>query len=139
VCRTYDIGDADGRPFLTMEYVDGEDLASRLRRIGRFPQERAAEVAREICGNRAGAFRTLPIFIAGVTLMVAVLLQFGLLSLVITFLTMYLTQVFPLTTDLSRPYAATSVVLMRGIAALSAYGFYASRGSEPLFGRILLD
>jgi serine/threonine protein kinase len=38
VCRTYDIGDADGRRFLTMEYVDGEDLASLLRRIGRFPQ-----------------------------------------------------------------------------------------------------
>ena len=54
VCRTYDIGDADGRPFLTMEYVDGEDLASLLRRIGRFPQEKAIEVARQIC---AGACR----------------------------------------------------------------------------------
>ena len=27
VCRLYDLGDADGRRFLTMEYVDGEDLA----------------------------------------------------------------------------------------------------------------
>src|ERR1700704_6013004 len=35
VCRLYDLGDADGRRFLTMEYVDGEDLASLLRRIGR--------------------------------------------------------------------------------------------------------
>ena len=35
--------------------------------------------------------------------------------------------------------AATSAVLMLGIAALSAYGFYASRGDEPLFGRVLLD
>ena len=52
---------------------------------------------------------------------------------------MNLTQVFPLTSDLSRPYAAMSVVLMLGIAALSAYGFYASRGDEPLFGRVLLD
>jgi hypothetical protein len=34
VCRTYDIGDADGRPFLTMEYVDGEDLASHARTQG---------------------------------------------------------------------------------------------------------
>src|SRR5687767_928503 len=32
VCRLYDLGDADGRRFLTMEYVDGEDLASSLRR-----------------------------------------------------------------------------------------------------------
>src|SRR5215467_13849860 len=30
VCRVYDIGEADGQPFLTMEYVDGEDLAALL-------------------------------------------------------------------------------------------------------------
>lgn len=28
VCRMYDVGDVDGLPFLTMEYVDGEDIAS---------------------------------------------------------------------------------------------------------------
>ena len=39
VCRLYDLGEADGRRFLTMEYVDGEDLASLLRRIGRLPQD----------------------------------------------------------------------------------------------------
>jgi len=55
VCRTYDIGDADGRPFLTMEYVDGEDLASLLRRIGRFPQDKAVEVARQLCAGLAAA------------------------------------------------------------------------------------
>ena len=31
VCRLYDLGKADGRRFLTMEYVDGEDLALLLR------------------------------------------------------------------------------------------------------------
>ena len=55
VCRTYDIGDAGGQPFLTMEYVDGEDLSSLLRRIGRFPQEKAIEVARQICAGVAAA------------------------------------------------------------------------------------
>jgi serine/threonine-protein kinase len=55
VCRMYDIGDADGRPFLTMEYVDGEDLASLLHRIGRFPQDRAIEVARQMCAGVAAA------------------------------------------------------------------------------------
>jgi serine/threonine-protein kinase len=55
VCRTYDIGDADGRPFLTMEYVNGEDMASLLRRIGRFPQEEAVEVARQIYAGVAAA------------------------------------------------------------------------------------
>src|SRR5437868_14999251 len=57
VCRTYDIGDADGQPFLTMEYVDGEDLASLLRRIGRFPQEKAIEVARQVCAGGGAAHR----------------------------------------------------------------------------------
>ena len=28
VCRVYDIGEVDGQHFLTMEYIDGEDLAS---------------------------------------------------------------------------------------------------------------
>ena len=33
VCRVYDISEAEGRHFLSMEYVDGEDLAPLLRRI----------------------------------------------------------------------------------------------------------
>ena len=28
VCRVYDIGEIEGMPFISMEYVDGEDLAS---------------------------------------------------------------------------------------------------------------
>ena len=28
VCRVYDIGQVEGMPFISMEYVDGEDLAS---------------------------------------------------------------------------------------------------------------
>ena len=36
VCRVYDVGEVDGQTFLSMEYVDGEDLASLLRRIGRW-------------------------------------------------------------------------------------------------------
>jgi hypothetical protein len=55
VCRVFDIGDADGLPFLTMEYVDGEDLASLLRRIGRLPSDKAVEVARQICAGLAAA------------------------------------------------------------------------------------
>jgi serine/threonine protein kinase len=41
VCRVYDVGESDGRFFLSMEYVDGEDLASLLRRIGRLPDDKA--------------------------------------------------------------------------------------------------
>jgi len=55
VCRVYDIEEADGRIFLTMEYVDGEDLSTLLRRIGRFPQDKAIEIARQICAGLAAA------------------------------------------------------------------------------------
>lgn len=55
VCRVHDIGEADGQQFLSMEYVDGENLASLLRRIGRFPLDRAIRVARQLCGGLAAA------------------------------------------------------------------------------------
>ena len=55
VCRVYDIEEVDGTVFLSMEFVDGEDLASLLRRIGRFPVDRAVEIARQIAGGLAAA------------------------------------------------------------------------------------
>jgi serine/threonine-protein kinase len=55
VCRVYDIGEADGLLFLTMEYVDGEDLSSLLRRIGRLPEDKALEIARQLCAGLAAA------------------------------------------------------------------------------------
>lgn len=51
VCRVYDI-DRDGRDyFLTMEYVDGEDLASVLRRMGPPSHEKAMELSRQVCAG----------------------------------------------------------------------------------------
>jgi len=55
VCRMFDIGEADGVLFLTMEYVDGEDLASVVRRIGRLSPDKATEIARQICAGLAAA------------------------------------------------------------------------------------
>jgi protein kinase-like protein len=59
VCRVYDIGevdiDATHLHFLSMEYVDGEDLASLLRRIGRLPPDKALQVARQLCAGLAAA------------------------------------------------------------------------------------
>jgi serine/threonine-protein kinase len=55
VCRVFDIGEADGVPFLTMEFVDGEDLASLLKRIGRLPQDKALQVAHQLCAGLAEA------------------------------------------------------------------------------------
>lgn len=58
VCRMYDVGESDGRLFLSMEFVDGEDLASLLRRIGRLPDDKAVEVAQQLCAGLAAAHRT---------------------------------------------------------------------------------
>src|SRR5215469_7914393 len=55
VCRVFDIGETDGSLFLTMEYVDGEDLASVVRRIGRLSPDKATEIARQICAGLAAA------------------------------------------------------------------------------------
>ncbi len=55
VCRVYDIGEVDGQHFLTMEHVDGEDLAVLLHRIGRLPATKALEIARQLCAGLAAA------------------------------------------------------------------------------------
>ncbi len=63
VCRVYDIGDmvstsgstAQHQLYLTMEYVDGEDLASLLKRIGRLPEDKALDIARQICAGLGAA------------------------------------------------------------------------------------
>ncbi|HUA18553.1 MAG TPA: serine/threonine-protein kinase [Bryobacteraceae bacterium] len=55
VCRVYDLGEVDGQPYLSMEYVDGEDLGSLLRRIGRLPADKAVEIARQLCAGLAAA------------------------------------------------------------------------------------
>lgn len=55
VCRVYDVGEIQGRHFLSMEYVDGEDLASLLRRIGRLPQDKAVDIGREMCAGLGAA------------------------------------------------------------------------------------
>jgi serine/threonine protein kinase len=58
VCRVFDIGETIGagaQHFLSMEYIDGEDLASLLRRIGRLPADKALDIARQICAGLAAA------------------------------------------------------------------------------------
>src|SRR5947209_10191193 len=46
VCRVYDIGEVEGMPYISMEYIDGEDLGGLLTRIGRVPFDKAMETAR---------------------------------------------------------------------------------------------
>jgi len=55
VCRMHDVDRHEGQPFLTMEFVDGEDLKSLLRRIGRMPADKALEMSRQLCAGLAAA------------------------------------------------------------------------------------
>ena len=55
VCRVYDIGEFEGQHYISMEFVDGEDMATLLRRIGRMPADKATEVARKMCAGLAAA------------------------------------------------------------------------------------
>jgi serine/threonine-protein kinase len=58
LCPVYDAGEVDGRPFLTMAYVDGETLAARVGR-GPLPVAEAARLTRTVAlaleaAHRAG-------------------------------------------------------------------------------------
>src|SRR5262245_25069219 len=53
VCRVYDIAEAGGTAFLTMEFIDGENLASVVKRLGRVPEEKGVEIARQLCSALA--------------------------------------------------------------------------------------
>ncbi len=55
ICRVYDIGEIDGRQFLSMEFIDGEDLASLLKRIGHLTNEKALDIARQLTAGLAAA------------------------------------------------------------------------------------
>ena len=46
ICRVYDIGEIDGGHFLSMEFIDGEDLASLLKHIGLLTNEKELDIAR---------------------------------------------------------------------------------------------
>ncbi len=53
VCRVFDLGEARGRPFLSMEFIEGEDLSSLLRNGGPLPPDRAVEIGYQLCAGLA--------------------------------------------------------------------------------------
>jgi serine/threonine-protein kinase len=56
VVKVYDVGQlADGEVFLSMEFIDGQDLASLLRRAGRLSREKSLQIARELCAGLGAA------------------------------------------------------------------------------------
>src|SRR3954470_12133727 len=55
VCRVFDVGESEGRIFYSMELIQGEDLASLLRRVGRLPSEKVVDIAMQLCAGIAAA------------------------------------------------------------------------------------
>ncbi len=49
VIRIYDISEADGVKFITMEFVEGYDLRRILTDQGKLPIEKAVEIIRQVC------------------------------------------------------------------------------------------
>jgi len=49
VIRIFDLGQADGFKFITMEYLEGEDLRAVLKKKGKLPPDEAARILLQIC------------------------------------------------------------------------------------------
>ncbi|MGA7927896.1 MAG: tetratricopeptide repeat protein [Candidatus Sulfotelmatobacter sp.] len=49
VIRIYDLGDADGVKFITMEFVEGQDLRALIQEKKKFSREQAVEIMQQVC------------------------------------------------------------------------------------------
>jgi serine/threonine protein kinase/Tfp pilus assembly protein PilF len=57
VCRMYDLSRAEGIPYITMEYVSGENLKSMIRMTGQLSIGTAINIAKQICEGLDEAHR----------------------------------------------------------------------------------
>ncbi|HKD18029.1 MAG TPA: serine/threonine-protein kinase, partial [Thermoanaerobaculia bacterium] len=48
VLRVFDLGESDGIKFLTMQFVDGRDLSTILKKQGKLPNERLLKIFRQV-------------------------------------------------------------------------------------------
>jgi len=67
------------------------------------------------------------------------MLRFGLLTTMTFFAVNFLLQIGVITLDPSLWFFPASTTLLLIVSALAVYGFYASRGGEPLLGKRILD
>ncbi len=49
VIRIYDLGEAEGVKFITMEFIEGQDLRALIREKKRFTPEEAVDVIQQVC------------------------------------------------------------------------------------------
>ena len=55
IVQVFDAGEDEGRPFIVMEYVEGETLGEVLERRGKLPAHEVVDVALQVCGGLAHA------------------------------------------------------------------------------------
>jgi serine/threonine protein kinase len=57
VGRMFDLGEQDGQFYITMEFVEGENLKSFIRRSGHLTPKKAISLAKQVCEGLAEAHR----------------------------------------------------------------------------------
>lgn len=57
VCRMFDLSDEEGMPYITMEYVPGEDLKSLLIKTGQLTVKKVVSITKQVCEGLAEAHR----------------------------------------------------------------------------------
>ena len=128
VCRLYDLGDADGRRFLTMRRTSVAIAAWLL--VGALFQASPA-LSSGTSVWIAAAYQAC--VIAVVTVMVV---RYGLLVTAVAFAVGNFLEDIPLTLSLSQWTATTSNVTLAIVLAVTFFGFYAARAGQPLFGKL---
>jgi len=51
ICQMFDLGEAEGAHFITMEYVSGDNLKSMLRMMGKLSPGQALLIAKQVCAG----------------------------------------------------------------------------------------
>ena len=74
-----------------------------------------------------------------ITVIVMTIQRLGLVATVVMFLVNLIARSAVITLDPAKWFFADSLLLIAIPAALAFYGFYVSRGGEPLLGTRLLD
>jgi serine/threonine protein kinase/Tfp pilus assembly protein PilF len=49
VCRIHDLGEAEGIKFISMQYIDGQDLKQFIIQSGKLTEEKAIDITKQIC------------------------------------------------------------------------------------------
>jgi tetratricopeptide (TPR) repeat protein/predicted Ser/Thr protein kinase len=55
VARIYDMGEAEGVKYITMEFIEGDDLAKIVERDGALPTEQVTAILKQVCAGLAEA------------------------------------------------------------------------------------